>query len=88
MWVSMQSSILWEPSVGILVRRAAAVNYPRAGRSSPHVALMVSALHPNSDLTPAQVKSAAASPVILLTGTSSHFRPFAPLGMTQRVSCL
>lgn len=49
---------------------------------------MVSTLHPSSDLTPALVKSAAVSPVILLTGTSSHFRPFAPLGMTQRVSCL
>lgn len=71
-----------------LVRQRAALNSPTASRSSPHVALMVSALHPSSDLTPALVKSAAASPDILLTGPSSHFRLFAPLGMTQRVSCL
>lgn len=90
MWVSMQSSHpVGSQRVGFLVRRAAAVNHPAGSSSSPHVALMVSALHPSSDLTPVLAKLAAASPVTLLQqSTSSHFRPFAPLGMTQRVSCL
>lgn len=91
MWVSMQSSQpVGTQRVEFLVRRAAAINHPTAGSSSPHVALMVSALHPSSDLTPAPVKSAAASPIIPIppASTGSHFRPCAPLGMTQRVSCL
>lgn len=73
MWVSMQwPHPVGTQCVGFLVRQAAAINYSAASGSSPHVALMVSALHPSNDLTPAPVKSAAGSPVIPLQQAPAH----------------